>query len=309
MTGSFQLAVAAASRRPRGSEKWFDRVAVLNPLDQAEIDSYRGREFEPQPPPYDVPEIQPTRRQAQVIQACLEQLDRYLVDLGRPPARMSPNRVHLVSDAVFQQLKKDKETCKAFCSLGHVYLNAEWHRKSYRLAGGLSHELCHVGFFCILIITPRPQDDNWPLAGVLYGLQVGMIEFMNPGRHFLAFNEAVTEMAAHCLRRRLIKDGLFRGRDAARLDNYWFDGCGYGMLIHTLCRLFGGKEMRGAPRICCGLTRQMLNGGLDFIQLLEKHGLLEDLAVLDSDDLSLATFVEAHADLHDDIPTLVIEIE
>jgi hypothetical protein len=292
---SLRLRALPWQARPRGSEKWFDAAVVVEARDEAEALSYRGRQFEPVTP-FRCRTIRPTRRQASLIRECLDEADRLLRAFRLTPARISLDRVHILSPSDLRRIARN-DRHRAVLWRGHLYLNARYIRNPADLLEVMTHELAHAISMSVIIFNPRVKSRQaFPL--VVYGLRVAGLRVGTVNHAYLALNEVTTEIAAGEMRRALIERRVVTGRDARRLAKCWRRKTSYGPIISTVLHLLAGR--RGSvPPVARRLVRCMLTGDPSFVELLKRRGVHDELFALEIEANQLDAFMVRHADVFD----------
>jgi hypothetical protein len=271
------------SRRPRGSSKWFDAV-IVETSSKRIANKHAGAEHQPMKP-LRYRNIKPSAMQAKVIAACLAEVDELMAAFRLPPARITADRVHILSRQDFVRLV-GHDRFWAVSVLGHVYLNARYVRRIRDLAIILSHELAHAASFTALIYRR-----GMPMPLPLVGLQASAVHLGRLDRaSFGALNEVTTEMAAHSMRLGLVEKGIVQKKDAEYVTNYWRNH-GYAPLS-----IFLITQLRPTPagivRLQRRLVHSMLTGGKSFFSMLRRRGLLEKFLELPNDPSAISQFMQ-----------------
>lgn len=275
-------------RRPQDAEKWYDAVVVAGTRNERLARALIGTEHRPMEPLRHriVPQ---TPHQTKLIIKVIEILNDFRGTLGLKPVIISPDRVRLLPPKVFRRAAGHALT-QGFTKHGWIYLDAARCRRTAVLLKLLTHELCHLTAFSVLVV--------WPLAHLQarYMEFVGLNAFGHSSKDFrseyLALDEAVTELMANELRHQLISQKIIHGRTADYLRNAWRHT--YVTLLVVFLANDLGKTNEEAADAVRTMSIDYFKGTSKFIAILRRRGLLSQLQRLNTEKWAVLDFILNH---------------
>lgn len=190
-------------------EKWADKLEIVAPqgLSMEQEIEVRARAVGPWTAPHRVEEFAKSPWEMQVIEQANKALNQVLDMLGLKQRYFSAERFHIIEPYKFKLLVQSDDTAGEVM-FGHMYIQR---REKQLLVGDLIHELAHAvsyHVFRAMVVKNRGKNFNFyscPVSGFRRFFSNGVLRREG-------FNEAVTEMLAHAVRR------LFAGSSDC-LDN------------------------------------------------------------------------------------------